>query len=395
MGGGTNSANFPTTLGAFETSESGGFITHINSTGSGLIYSTFLGRGPTIYAMTSDGTGGMIATGTCITGLRTTLTAFDTTFNGGEYDCFVTRLNSSGSQLIYSTYLGGSGNYDDGDGIVNDGSGGCYITGNTVSANFPTTANAYDTTFHGGSTVAGDCFIAHLSNTGSNLLYSTFLGGSQPEAGLGLIQDDNGGVIVAGGTSSTNFPTTTGAIDNTFNGNYDCFVAHLNLENSQLLYSTYVGGSGIDIARCIVSDGQNGVIITGDAERGFPTTSGVGDSIYNGNGDTYVTRLRLINDSTASAPDRNFPPSTYALSRNYPNPFNATTTLSYSLPKSDFVELKLFDLSGREIITLVQRNQTVGTYRLQIDGSRLASGTYFVQLQAGAFAKTQKIVLLK
>ncbi len=395
IGGKSWSDNFPTTEGAYNTTNSGGFVAHLNNTGSGLIYSTFLGRGPELWSITSDGSGGILATGSAISGLYTTPNAFDTTFNGSDLDAFVLRLNSTGSQLLYSTYLGGSGNQEIAGSIVSDENGNCVITGNTTSLNFPVTAGAYNTAYNGGGTVLGDCFISYLDSTGSNLLYSTYLGGSGEDIGRSILYYSDTSVIVVGATYSSNFPTTIGAYSHHLNGNVNCFIAKFKINTSQLIYSTYFGGTGTTGGFASIRHHSDEIIFTGICGPGFPTTPEVGDTSYNGGTDGFIARLTLIPDSSASTPERFIQPSDFALAQNYPNPFNATTTLSYSLPKSGFVELKLFDLTGREISSLVQRNQTAGTYRLQIDGSRLASGTYFVRMQAGAFSKTQKIVLLK
>ncbi len=395
IGGFTNSPNFPTTEGAYNTTSSGGFVVHVNNTGSGLIYSTFLGYSPELWSITSDGSGGILATGSAISGLYTTPNAFDTTFNGGDLDAFVLRLNSTGSQLLYSTYLGGSGDREWAVGITGDGNGNCFVTGSTTSPNFPITVGGFDTVYNGGTTVIGDCFISYLNSTGSNLLYSTYLGGSGEDAGRGILYYADTSVTIVGGTKGTDFPTTIGAYSEHLNGTGNCFVTHLKVNTSRLIYSTYFGGTGSDVAYACMKHHSDGIIFTGICGSGFPTTPEVGDTSYNGGSDGFIARLTLFPDSSASTPERFIQPSGFALAQNYPNPFNSTTSLSYTLPISSHVDLRLYDLMGREVTTLVQREQIAGTYRVLLDGSRLASGTYFVRLQAGAFAKTQKIVLLK
>ncbi len=395
IGGGTNSPNFPTTEGAYNTTNYGGFVVHLNNTGSGLIYSTFLGFSPELWSIASDGSGGILATGSAISGLYTTPNAFDTTYNGGETDAFVLRLNSTGSQLLYSTYLGGSGDREWAVGITGDGNGNCFVTGSTTSPNFPITVGGFDTVYNGGTTVIGDCFISYLNSTGSNLLYSTYLGGSGEDAGRGILYYADTSVTIVGGTKGTDFPTTIGAYSEHLNGTGNCFVTHLKVNTSRLIYSTYFGGTGSDVAYACMKHHSDGIIFTGICGPGFPTTPEVGDTSYNGGTDGFIARLTLIPDSSASTPERFIQPSGFALAQNYPNPFNATTTLSYSLPTTSHVDLRIYDLTGREVSTLMQREQHAGTYRVLLDGSRLASGTYFVRLQAGMFSKTQKIVLLK
>src|SRR5262249_42999401 len=122
-------------------------------------------------------------------------------------DAFVTKLSTDGSALAYSTFLGGSG-ADSGDSIAVDGGGNAYVTGQTISPNFPVTPGAFDPTYNGG---IADAYVAELSADGSALAYSTFLGGGGFETGYGIAVDGSS-VYVAGDTNSTDFPTTPGAL---------------------------------------------------------------------------------------------------------------------------------------------------------------------------------------
>ncbi len=147
----------------------------------GLLYSTFLGgsggdRGRDIAV---DGAGSAYLTGTTSSDFPTTAGAFDTTYNGGNFDAFVTKLEAGGAALGYSSYLGGSG-IDEGYGLALDGAGNAYLTGDTHSADFPTTAGAFDTTFNGGGF---DAFVTKLDAAGAALGYSTYLGGSGGDLG--------------------------------------------------------------------------------------------------------------------------------------------------------------------------------------------------------------------
>src|SRR5439155_688758 len=155
------------------------------------------------------------------TNFPTTAGAFQTTFGGTE-DAFVTKLNPTGTGLVYSTYLGGSG-VDDGFGIAVDALGNAYVTGFTDSTTFPTTAGAFQTTLGG----TEDAFVTKLNATGSVLVYSTYLGGSDVDDGLGIAVDARGNAYVTGVTFSTNFPTTAGAFQTTGGGREDAFVAKI------------------------------------------------------------------------------------------------------------------------------------------------------------------------
>jgi hypothetical protein len=196
----------------------------------GLDYSTFLGgtNFDVGNGIAVDESGRAYVTGqTASAEYPTTPGAFDTSFNGGSQDGFVTKLNASGSELVYSTFLGGSGasgdTQEEGNGIAVDESGRAYVTGITNSADYPTTPGAFDTTLNRNQ----DVFVTKLNATGSALAYSTFLGGTDSDAGNGIAVNESGRAYVTGSTSSLDYPTTRGAFDRTFNGNTDAFVTKL------------------------------------------------------------------------------------------------------------------------------------------------------------------------
>jgi hypothetical protein len=197
--------------------------------------------------------------------------------------------------LLYSTYLGGS-NFDQGLGIAVDGTDSAYVTGETHSTDFPTTAGAFDITYNGG----GDAFVTKLNPAGSApLVYSTYLGGSSFDRGFGIAVDTAGSTYVSGRTHSADFPTTPGAFDITDNGGGDAFVAKLSATGSAPLYSTYLGGSSFDEGFRIAVDSTGSAYATGVTCSGnFPTTFGAFDTTANGSCDAYVTKL----NAAGSAP---------------------------------------------------------------------------------------------
>ena len=296
--GGTGSANYPTTPGAFDTTYNGSgdaFVSKLNTSGSRLAYSTFLGGtsgdGGAGIAVDEDGTAYVTGT-TSSADYPTTPSAFDTTFNGGERDAFVTKLNASGSRLAYSTFLGGTststffGQGDRGHDIAVDGTGRAYVTGNTVSSDYPTTPSAFDTTFNGSI----DAFVTKLNTSGSALVYSTFLGEANQDQGFGLAVR-GGRAYVMGHTSSSTYPTTPDAFDTTWNGT-DAFVTQLNASGSALVYSTFLGGTNFDFGEDVAVDGTGMAYvigITGSAD--YPTTPGTFDTTFNSDNDVFVTKL--------------------------------------------------------------------------------------------------------
>jgi len=268
-----------------------------------LVYSTFLGGDVSDIgrAIAVDATGNAYITGSTNSSTATfptTVGAFDTGQNGG-LDAFVTKINAAGSALVYSTFLGGSGD-DQGFGIALDGTNNAYITGVTNSVNFPT-QNPFQAALEG----LTDAFVTKLNTTGTALLYSSYLGGSLDDQGNAIAVDTANNAYVTGWTQSggvTPFPTdpTPGALDATFNGVRDAFVSKFDptlVGAASLLYSTFLGGNGSDEGRGIAVDAALRAYVTGVTDSGavtpFPTTAGAFDETGNGGTDAFVTRLNV------------------------------------------------------------------------------------------------------
>ncbi|PWU20204.1 MAG: hypothetical protein C5B48_12800, partial [Candidatus Rokuibacteriota bacterium] len=303
---GRANAGFPATAGAFDTSSNGpsgsgdAYVAKLNATGSALDYATYVGGatgGDSGLAIAVDGAGSAYITGsTSSTDFPTTAGAFDTTYNGssGSADAFVTKLSADGSQLDYSTYLGGSnssGFFDLGSGIAVDGTGAAYVAGEADSSNFPVTAGAFDTTDNGGT----DAFVTKLDPTGSSLAYSTYIGGGSFDASTALAIDGSGNAYIAGYGTSSDYPTTAGAFDTSYNQGWDVFVTKLNASGASLAYSTYLGGATYDEARGIAVDSDGSAYVTGHTfSSDYPTTAGAFDTSYDnsaGGSDAFVTKL--------------------------------------------------------------------------------------------------------
>jgi len=293
--GGTLSTDFPTTPGAFDTTKNpnfDAFVTKLNASGAGLVYSTYLGGnnsdgGNAIAVDSADNV--YVTGGTLSTDFPTTPGAFDAIKNpdSGDWDDFVTKLNASGSALIYSTYLGGT--MDDFTfGIAVDSARNAYVTGRTVSTDFPTTPGAFDITDNPNE----DVFVTKLSASGAVLAYSTYLGGNGFDSGEGIAVDSAGNAYVTGYTLATDFPTTAGAFDDTDNPQSDSFVTKVNASGAALLYSTYLGGSGEDSSFDIAVDSSGNAHVTGVTfSIDFPTTPGAFDDTDNPQSDPFVTKL--------------------------------------------------------------------------------------------------------
>ena len=301
-----DSPNFPTTPGAYQTSLKGpenAFVTKLNDDGTGLVYSTYLGGSIDDVAtgIAIDRDGEAYITGYTYSMDFPTRNPYQPT-NRGTANAFVTELNTSGTALVYSTYLGGTG-FDAGAAISVDSSGAAYVVGDAGSTDFPTTPGAFQTTYGGGF---DDVFVAKLNRSGNALVYSTYVGGAVDDYANAIAVDSAGQAYVTGFTNSANFPTTPGAYDTTYNGDVvpapffygDAFVTKLNKDGSALIYSTYLGGKGDDLGLGIAFDRARKVYVTGSTNSpDFPTTSGAYDMTYNGAGppyfygDAFVTKL--------------------------------------------------------------------------------------------------------
>ncbi|MHC1724768.1 MAG: SBBP repeat-containing protein [Syntrophobacteraceae bacterium] len=200
----------------------------------------------------------------------------------GDGDAWVAKLNATGTALLYAVFLGG-GNYDEGFGIKVDSNGYAYVVGTTYSDDFPT-KNALQGTRAGG----GDAFVAKLNQAGNDLVYSTYLGGSLNDYGYALALGQNDNVHVTGGTSSSNFPTDN-PLQSTLAGSSDVFVTRINQAGNDLVYSTYLGGSGYDVGYGITVDANGNAYVTGETgSTNFPHHF---SQSLNGAKDAFVTKI--------------------------------------------------------------------------------------------------------
>ena len=285
MTGYTSSRDFPT-LNAYDDTFNGFyedcFISKFARSGS-LLWSTFLG-GSDIdygYAVAIDSSDNIIVTGYTESDDFPTLNAYDSTYNG-ESDCFVSKFSSSGT-LLWSTYLGGIG-YDHGNSITIDNNNRIIVAGITYSEDFPT-LNAYDDTIYGGD----DLFITKFYSHGS-LLWSTYLGGANYDTCSSITVDSSDDVIVIGYTSCLFFPAFN-AYDNTYNGGQsDAFVTKFSSSGS-LLWSTFLGGTLLDYGYDIAVDSSDNIVVVGHTESYNFQTRFAYDDTFNGEFDVFVAKF--------------------------------------------------------------------------------------------------------
>ncbi|MER3447083.1 MAG: hypothetical protein C4291_09665 [Candidatus Dadabacteria bacterium] len=300
----TQSLDFPTTDGAFDISFNGGnralgfgdiFISKLSGDLTTLLSSTFLGGSSDEEAISIAISGGDVyLTGfTQSPDFPTTAGAFQTSFNGGVLgDAFVSRLSGDLGTLLASTYLGGKGN-DQANSIAIDSSGDVYVAGGTGSSDFPVTIGALKTSC--GTDRAcngkGDAFISKLSGDLTTLLSSTYLGGGDVDDAFSIALS-GGSVYVTGQTSSSDFPTTDSAFQNSLSGGNDVFVSRLSADLKALLASTFLGGTDEDGASSMVIDSIGDVYVAGfTASSDFPTTPEAFQRSLQGTEDAFISKL--------------------------------------------------------------------------------------------------------
>jgi len=379
----TSSTSFPgasssTIQPTFSGSIQNAYVIKINAAGSALVYSTYLGGngasgapggGDNGSAIAVDSSGNAYVTGETESTNFPVVNAIQSA-NGGYWNTFVAKINAAGSALVYSTYLGGSNNYvtaaDQGYGIAVDSSGNAYVTGVTLSTNFPgASSSAIQSTLAGSQ----NAYVAKINAAGSALVYSTYLGGSSPDYGHGIAVDSSGNAYVTGITSSTSFPVVN-AIQPTSGGGRDAFVAEVNAAGSALVYSTYLGGSSDDVGSGIAVDSSGNAYVTGATDStNFPVVNAI-QPTNGGNYNAFVAKIG--------------PPPTLTITAG-----SGTMTYGGSVPAinpsySGFVNGDTFaNLTAQPICTTKATNTSpVGTYPSSCSGA--VDSNYTISYAAGS-----------
>ncbi len=298
VGGTTDSRNLPVKSG-FQSAYGGdwgdGFVAKLSPDGTQFLYVTYLGGSQTDYvsALAVDSEGAVYVAGVTESSNFPAPNALQSSIGGGM-DAFLAKLTPSGAGLLFSTFVGGTGG-DMARGLALDVSGNAYLAGHTSSSNFPT-ANAFQTVFGGGG---NDAFLVKIKSDGSSRLYSTYLGGSGAEEAHAVVVNGAGEAHLAGTTSSPDFPLRNAAQPSLGSPDLgDAFVTAFDAAGSGLVFSTYLGGSGFDIARAIGLGADGQILMTGSTDSAnFPST--VGPS-YGGNTDAFVALFTAQGARTAS-----------------------------------------------------------------------------------------------
>jgi hypothetical protein len=293
---------YPTTPRALQPVHGGfgdGFVTHLDANGQSLLFSTFFG-GESIddirgVARRPDGHY-VIVGSTRSTDFQTTPGAFvpGPLTGSSMTDAFLAMISSDGTRLLYSTLFGGqSGNlFSTADAVVLDSANRAFVFGLTNHPDFPTTPGAYDTTY----AASRDVFVSCVDMAAGGLVASTYFGGTDIEQAVAIDIDSRGQIVILGRTEALNgsIPVTSDAFDPTWNGFEDNFIARFTPDLQTLVYSTYLGGPGRDMAASMVLESSGAIVVAGSTTVGFPTTPGAyqqGQATGGSNVDYYVYRL--------------------------------------------------------------------------------------------------------
>ncbi len=300
VAGDTSSSDFPHSSVVLQTALKGtldGFVAKLNA-GGAVFYATYLGGsdGDGISSIAVDSNGNAYVAGeTLSTDFPGTESSTIQPTNSDAHAGFVAKLNSIATEVTFATYLGGT-NVDLATGVAVNSAGNVYVTGITLSENFPVTGGVVQAKCGSDGTCNGafdDAFVTAIKPDGSGRIYSTYLGGSDTDDALSIAADADGNAYVTGGTNSTDFPTAS-AFQEQAGGDRDAFVTKLNASGTQLLFSTYLGGEGADTATHITLDEFEDVFVTGRTfSFSFPTGSGSQSTKAGGDdtADAFVTEI--------------------------------------------------------------------------------------------------------
>ncbi len=288
------SSSYPTTTGAYDESYNGGTsdatVSKFSSDGSSLIFSTFVGGSEvdSFFDVVSDASGNLVCAGyTASTDYPTSVGAFQTSFQGPPYDFTVSTLSADGSTLVAGTYVGGT-DRDACRGVSVDGNGDLFLSGFSFSTDFPVTVGAFQTV----KSTIDDAALVKISADLTTVHWATFLGGNGSERALCIDLDSSDNPVIAGFTYSSDFPTTSGVLQETYNSSMESFVTKFDNSTGARQWSTYMGGPHVDEIVSIIIDADNNPIVTGwTTSPSFPVNSLGYDDSHNGGEDIFVSRL--------------------------------------------------------------------------------------------------------
>jgi hypothetical protein len=301
IAGSTMSSDFPEVTGGYQDKNEGGgdvLVSKMHRDTGGLIFATYIGNwsGDWAEGVDVDTAGNIYVTGTTWSWYYpTTIDAFQPIDPSMSYpDAFVTKLNPMGNDLVYSTYVGGT--QSDGAYDIDVVNGKAYVSGNALSYDFPSAGNPVNNAH-------GTVVLFVMNEDGSNMTHTAFFGGFGNEFGYAIGVDSNGDVVIGGQTSSTDFPTTPGALQTSVTDLSNGFLIKYNITTNSTIFSTYLGGDVADVVRDIRIDSGNNIYVMGttaepgDGQVAYPTTPGAFDREVNGGRDLFISKINPNGDA--------------------------------------------------------------------------------------------------
>lgn len=358
----------------------GQFICKLSEDGSRLLYATYYGGTGNVYSLDGfavDREGNTYLMGTASKGFPTMKGALCDSILPPGYLC---KINPEGNKMVFSTYLFGEYPY----GLTLDKDGFIFLL-TTFGSNFPISPGAYI------NSEGRPAILCKLSPDGSRFIFSARIF----EQGTFMTIDKTGRIFLFGSTPYDRPPTTPNALNRTVN---DLFFSAFDAAGTSLLYATYLGGSGSDSPGGIATDNQGNVYLSGSTSSAdFPTTEGALSRTLKGSSDAFICKFSFVDTTTTAVIES---PLTFELNPAHPNPFNPSTTITFSLPAQGKTDLAIYSINGQRVCTLISGQTTAGVHSVVWDGKDdagkpVSSGVYLSRLTAGKQTAAGKMLLLR
>jgi len=399
VGGYTISKDFPVTSDAFKSQYSGdgftrdGFFFIMNNIGTNLLYSSYFGGyyEDKINCVSFDKYNPAdiyIAGETMSSDFPISEDAYDLVVDEEHADAFITCFH--GDSIGYSTVFGGSG-YDNASAITVNNVGDVMVSGETYSDDLPLTTNA----FMSAHQLLYDGFFTVFHPDGNpntnDLRYSSYFGGAGDETVTDISLKNQNLVYLAGWTNSFNFPTTSGAVSTEHIGNEDAFLMRFNIDNGNVDYSTYLGGSFSDYCTSMSEKSNSDIIITGNTYSfNFPVTANAFESSYQS--ENYTDGFLSIVEVVPTFISQHITESNH-LGQNRPNPFSEATVIPYETNVKSDVVFQIIDETGKVVFTKTFVSVMPGKHTIEVNGNRLSKGIYLYTVKTNLWSETRTFVL--
>ncbi len=395
VAGNTASDDFPVKSALFDTNNGDEdiFLFKFDMENDSLIFSSYIGGSDNDYIriLSIDSTYNIYICGNTHSSDFPIINGFDTNYHGNQ-DGFLMKINQDCNAIIYSSFIGGNEIDDLYDLCINNNK--VFFIGNTQSTDLACSGNAFSINKKGGY----DLIIGKINSPGDSLLYLSYFGGDDIDGDPSIKSypsfDET--IIIAGSTESSNFPVSDNAYDSLV-ANSDFFFSVLDIDNKEILYSSYFGGGNVEWASDLFFVNDSIVYFCGSSNStDFPNTENTYMENLKGDRDEILMRFTLrVDAGSIEEPEDNIL-DRFQLNQNHPNPFNNITTISYRLPVISDVKLSVYNLAGQEIKSLVNEHQSAGEYQVTWNAEGCGSGVYLCRMTANeGHVQTRKFIFIE